>query len=101
MSAITEITIDTAYCPAESAYVELGLYANGSTALRIWSFEGEPLLTATVAIDLVPDDGNVFIKDYSENEGVLNCLIDQGVVSKPLREHQAGFAIVHECKLLV
>jgi hypothetical protein len=99
---MTEIVLNTTYCPSEPAIVEKYTYQNGSTALLIRSaYDGELLITATVAIDLMPDEGNVFIKDYSENEGVLNCLIDEKVVSKPLREHQAGFAIVHECKLLV
>lgn len=99
---MTEIVFESTFCPAEPAIVEKHVYQNGSTALLIRSdYDGDLLTTATVAIDILPDKGNVFIKDYSENEGTLLCLIEQGVVSKPLREHQAGFAIVHECKLLV
>jgi hypothetical protein len=48
-----------------------------------------------------PAEGCVWIKDYSENEGVLQALTDAGVIKPTSRTTQAGYAIVHEAALLV
>jgi len=58
--------------------------------------------TATVNIpeyNLDPDE--VIIKDYSENEGMLECLMLNIVVSKPLRWVKTGFVKCPVCKLLI
>lgn len=93
------------YFKNEPATVYKGKYSDGSTALILQDHEvGERLAVATVCMvdyDEKPEEGNVFIKDYSENEGTLDCLIEQGVVSEPVREVQCGpYAVVYECKLI-
>jgi len=42
----------------------------------------------------------VVIKNYSENEGVLNALIEAGVVSQPIAYIQTGYVSAPICKLL-
>jgi len=62
----------------------------------------EPVATATVNIpeeDI--EDDEVIIKDYSENEGMLDALMQAGVVSEPLRMVETGFVEVPVCKLLI
>lgn len=101
---MTEIMYTTTYCN-ERAIVEQHKYNDGSTALIIKAlYDGDHLSTATVCMagsGEKPADGNVFIKDWSENTGTLKCLIDQKVIGEPVRTVQAGFSKAYECKLLV
>ena len=85
----------------EDAVIVKQQYGNGSTALLLNSLDGERLATATVALDVLPEEGNVFIKDYSENQGILKSLQDAGVVGDVIRSVPAGFTHVHEVKLLL
>lgn len=84
--------------------IQLGRYHDGSIALKLFSPTEGPLSTATVCLSEygeAPADGHVFIKDYSENEGTLNCLIRLGVIGAPIRTLPAGFGEVHECELFL
>jgi hypothetical protein len=53
-------------------------------ALRLMVDDGygpEPLAVATVNLpDVGPDEGCIFVKDWSENEGLWDALIASGVV---------------------
>lgn len=74
--------------------------ADGSPALRLW-WEDELLCTATVVLaDATPAAGCVWIKDWSENEGVLNSLIEAGIVEPTGRVAQAGYVIAQEARVL-
>lgn len=99
------IKIDAKYVQEDSARLIFGRYQDGSIAMLLESAgTGERLCTATVCLTAYgekPRDGNVFIKDYSENEGVLNALQKAGVVGDVIRSVPAGYATVYECKLLV
>lgn len=68
-------------------------YSNGRLALEIIDVEdGCPVMVATVNIpeaNLKPDE--VIIKNYSENEGVLEFLIENGIVSEPVRHIPSGW----------
>ena len=72
-------------------------------ALRLVEAEtGEPYCTATVNMPEVPlAEGEVLIKNYSENEGVLAALVAAGVVEDTGRRVDAGYAGagVAVCKL--
>ena len=59
------VNISAKYVAGEVAIKE-GTYPNGSKALQLISVDGEPLATATVALDVLPDEGNVFM--YAEEE---------------------------------
>jgi hypothetical protein len=52
--------------------------------IRLFTREGEPVAVATVNMPKYPDlklgPDVAFIKDYSENEGLLQALIDAGIV---------------------
>lgn len=78
-------------------------YGNGRTAIQFLDAEdGCPIVMATVNLpdaDIAEDE--VAIKDYSENEGILQELMDQGVVSAPLRYKASGFVRVPICKILI
>lgn len=46
-------------------------------------------------------NGHVAIKNWSENEGILNVLIREGVVSTPSHFIRSGFVDIPVCELLV
>lgn len=85
------------------AMIEWKRYGNGRIAMVLMNADtGEPEITATV--NLVDDDtqpGEVAIKDYSGNEGVLDCLVRQAIVAKPHRYVVSGYVTFPICRLLV
>lgn len=76
---------------------------NGRTALQLLDIaDGSRIATATVNIPEVElDDDEVIIKDYSENKGILEALIQAEIIEKPIRELKLGFVTVYVCKLLI
>lgn len=105
---LTITSIQSKYVQEEEAYIWLSQYITGDghdvPALMVTNAYKEPLITPT--INLVgygefPEEGNVFIKDWSENEGILNELIANGIISAPVRQVPAGHATAYECRLLM
>ena len=86
-------------------------YQNGRVALQLIAiaddmdndvYKGEPIAMATVNLPEVElADGEVFIKDYSENEGMLEALENAGVVKFTGQYVKSGFVIIPICKLLI
>lgn len=90
-------------------------YGNGRTAIQLTNHEpideGNgfiyrvdecPIVTATINLPdepLEPDE--VIIKDYSENEGMLNALVGAKIISDPIRTCKSGFITGYICKLLL
>jgi len=79
-------------------------YGNGRTALEMvgtkGEFKGESILVASVNIpeEKIEKD-EVIIKNYSENEGILDVLINAKIISKPIRSASVRGAFI--CKLLI
>lgn len=84
--------------------VERHRYQNGRVALQLVTHDDgfpEPVATATVNIpewDLEADE--VIIKDYSENQGILDALIGARVVHPPERRGQFNYTPVAICRLV-
>src|SRR6478752_6039555 len=80
-------------------------YADGSQAITMVATEegfAEPLCKATVnltAYDEMPAEGCVWIKDWSENDGVLKVLTDLKIVEETGRTAIAGYALAYEAKI--
>lgn len=56
-------------------------YVDGSAGLALITDEGPEILSTNLGgYGLVPAEGNVFIKDYSEHSGVTDSLVASGVV---------------------
>ena len=73
----------------------IGEYANGQTSIQLVDQDGMPFMTASVAHDVnIPDDC-VIIKNYSENEGILQALIEAGIIEKPFCEIPTGFVTLY------
>ena len=82
--------------------VEKGEYQNGRPALQlIDANDGAPVATATVnmpGVDL--EENHVFIKDYSENEGMLDALVHARIVEDTGIRMPSGFIQLPLCRLL-
>ncbi|MCU7829551.1 MAG: hypothetical protein KZQ85_10835 [Candidatus Thiodiazotropha sp. (ex Myrtea sp. 'scaly one' KF741663)] len=81
--------------------VNIAHYGNGRPAILLETEQGLPVATATVNISFFkPAEGEVLIKDYSENEGILDCLADAGILEPTGKELWSGHAKLHICRLL-
>ena len=82
--------------------IEKSRYGNGRTALILNDARrGEQVAVATVNLPDVPAGPNdVFIKNYSENEGMLKALAEAGVVKATGDVVSTGFALVPRAELL-
>lgn len=83
MSKIINMT-GAAYMSGEHLLKYIGNYGDGSPALALYDNEGEEAAVVTVSLagyNVTPPEGHVFIKNYSENEGVLKPLIEAGILS--------------------
>jgi hypothetical protein len=68
-------------------------YAQGQPGVELVLEDGEVLTRVSVnleAYELVPADGCIFIKDYSENEGLATALAKAGVVELTDRLYIVG-----------
>ena len=87
----------------ETALVTFARYsADQSVAIMLSTPAGQPLLKATsclVEYGFTPPVGSVAIKTYSENEGVLECLIDQGVIEPATETFDGPYGPFPICKL--
>ena len=73
----------------------IGQYVNGQTAIRLVDQDGHPFMTASVAHDVNIDDDCVIIKNYSENEGILEALIEAEIIEKPFCEIPVNFVTLY------
>lgn len=79
-----------------------GKYGNGQTAIQLVDMEdGAPYATATVCVeDDLLKEGEVAIKDYSENKGILEALISADIIEEPHAFVQSHFVKIPICKLI-
>jgi len=83
--------------------LKFGQYHNGRTGIELVSEkDGSPVAVATVNIpDVYLDKDEVIIKNYSENEGMLDTLVNAKIVEPTGRKVHTGFVECDVCKLLV
>jgi len=83
-------------------FAEMGTYPNDRKAIELINAKnGESVLVATINIpEISICEDEVIIKNYSENEGILEALIQSKVISRPVRTIQTGFITAPICKLL-
>jgi hypothetical protein len=87
-----------------------GEYPNGrmAYALTAWEdnpeqdiFEGMPIATVSINIPEVElAEGEVIVKDYSENTGMVQALISAGIVEPTGKVVDSGFVTCPICKLI-
>jgi len=93
------LTTASKYIPA-GIHVVRTTYADGNTCLRAISEEGEPYGVLSVNIPESPvHEDFVWLKTWSENEGVLEALIESNLVEKLPVTHPCGYANARLVKL--
>lgn len=76
-------------------------YLNGRTAIQLISVEDySPYCDVTVNVDVPLEENEVAIKDYSENEGMLDFLIANKVVEDTGKRIESGWVKIPICKLI-
>ena len=78
-------------------------YLNDRTAIMlIDADDGSPVAIASVNLpETAMDDDEIAIKDYSENDGILEILVENKIVSEPIRFVKSGYVEIPICKLLI
>ncbi len=82
----------------QTLVLSFGKYRNNSIAIFLETIEMEPYMCATVFVpefEYGPHD--VTIKNYSENTGVLEALINQGYLKQSWCRIPVGHTSVHAC----
>ena len=81
--------------------VLLHQYPNGRTAVQLYTETGEPVATASINMPGYPlKHGEVLIKDYAENTGILACLSSAGIIEPTGKTIPVGHTQAHVCRLL-
>ena len=76
-------------------------YRNNRIAIELFDSDGEPYMVASVNLPQYPcPDEHTFIKDWSENEGILDALVSQGIVELTGTTVETGFVHAHLVKVL-
>lgn len=86
-----------------NCYLEFDKYvSNDRIAIQLREVStGEYIACATVNLSNESfNEDEVAIKDYSENEGMLETLIDNKVVSEPVRWSHTNYVDIPICHLL-
>lgn len=77
-------------------------YGGGTAIQLIDANDGELVAVATVNLPEQPlGEDEVFIKDYSENEGMADFLVKEGIIELTGEHVQTGYVSVPKCKLKV
>ena len=75
----------------------LASYSDGNTALSMYDTEDGSAITrvslnlAPVEAELLEDRALIYLKDYSENEGMLDLLVAEGIVERTGHTRQSGY----------
>ena len=72
---------------------------NGQNAIQLVDRDGAPFMMASIAHDINIADDEVIIKNYSENEGILEALIEAGIIDKPYCEVPVNFVTLYVARL--
>lgn len=101
---IAEFELSAAHGDVPNAKLWLTRYMeDDSWALMVTDDSDLPIMTATVNLTdqgEVPAPGYVFIKDWSENRGVMDSLIAAGLIDRPVRQVYLSFIEAYECAIL-
>ena len=83
--------------------LKFGKYKNGQTSINLFDMaDGMPYAKATICLDDgLLKENEVAIKNYSENTGILETLIQNRIVEEPHEYIQSGFVNIPICKLLI
>ena len=82
-------------------FIKKETYKEGGIRIQLYdSTDGTPYATATTNIQGDLESGEVAIKNWSENEGILDFLVEHKFIEKPHRFVEQGFVRIPICKLI-
>ena len=84
--------------------VSISRYLSTNTpAIILYDIEDgqEVLRPTTNLLDAELKENQVLIKNYGENEGVLEALVEAGIISEPVGKMDSGFVELDICELLI
>ena len=83
--------------------LQFGKYPNGRTAIELVDYKTyEPIATATVNVpEIVLEENEIIIKDYSENQGMFQALYNAGIVKLNRIDTQSEWVDFYICELLI
>ena len=82
-------------------FVRTETYNDGKIRIQLYdSKDGTPYATATTNIQEELEQGEVAIKDWSENQGILDFLVQNRIVKEPHRFVESGYVKIPICELI-
>lgn len=85
--------------------VEFGEYLNGEIAITIYNIEGERIAVASVNMEgkgaKTPGPKHVWLKGWSENEGIPEALEKAGILKRTGETHPTGYCQAEFAEMLV
>lgn len=95
-----KFTYFSKYGTYENCQFMVGLYANGNLGIEIWSDEEGPITKVTVNPDIKIPTDRIAIKNYSENEGMVDFLVEEDLIEPdPVQIIESGFVTIPVHKL--
>jgi len=83
ITLLTGVQCETKYL-TEVVSLQVARYSNGRIALQTYTADGEPFMTCSVNVPDQPcGESEVYIKNYSENEGITKWLLAQAILVWP------------------
>lgn len=80
--------------------IRMEKYLSGANSIILVDVvDNFPVANCCVNLPGLADD-EVAIKNYSENEGILDALLEAKVISEPVRFERSGFVNIPICKLI-
>lgn len=73
-------TYEGKYGTYEDSIFQVGHYDNGNIAIELWSNSEGPISRITVNPDIPLPNDRIAIKNYSENEGMVDWLISMDII---------------------
>tara|TARA_R110000868_G_scaffold317424_1_gene578248 strand:- start:70 stop:384 length:315 start_codon:yes stop_codon:yes gene_type:complete len=92
----------------EDLTVVMSKYANGQNSIQLIDDEGDPYMTASAAYDsgalaeiynIKLEHDSVIIKNYSENEGILETLIEAEIIEPEVIPFKVNYVTLFVAKL--
>lgn len=101
-STMKEFTFQTKFGSSYQVHLTVEKYRNGQTSLQLIDANDEtPVATASVSIPGVDlDENEIVVKDYSENEGMLDFLLENNIVEMRSEYLEVGYNVCPVVKLL-
>lgn len=83
--------------------IKFGRYGSGEIAIQILNEDGTPEARATVSLVSYgaphPGEFGVWLKGWSENEGIPDALVKAGIVTLTGRTHSTGYVEAQHAEL--